>query len=809
MKISYNWLKQFIHLEEPPETIAEWLTAAGLEVEGIEKFESVPGGLAGLVTGEVVSKEKHPGADRLSLTKVDIGAGELLSIVCGAPNVEAGQKVVVAPVGTMLYPTEGEPFEIKKAKIRGERSEGMICAEDEIGLGQSHDGIMVLPDETKTGIPLAGLFDVSTDHVFEIGLTPNRADAASHLGVARDLKAILHQKTGRAQKLCMPSVDDVATGNGKLHIEVEVQNEEACPRYAGLTIRGITVKDSPEWLKNRLKAIGVRPINNVVDVTNYINHELGQPLHAFDAEKIAGNKVVVKTLSEGTAFTALDGSERKLSAGDLMICNASAGMCIAGVFGGAESGVSEKTSSIFLESAYFNPVWIRKTAKRHALHTDASFRFERGIDPNITVYALKRAAKLIAEIAGGTVSGALVDIYPSKIGHFDVTYRVGRANALMGCEVPANVTREILEDLEIEVISSDQEEWKLRVPPFKVDVSREVDVVEEVLRVYGYDKVHSPAHLRSSLTEMKEPLVSRARREVFNLLTGQGFLQAMSNSLTSSTYLNVPGSWPEEAVVRVSNPLSSELDIMRPTLLFNALENAAYNLNRQNEDVKLFEFGRTYHRVGEGFEEREAFSIVTTGSQFSENWRLPEAKSDHYFHRGLLELLMQKLGFSMDEVSQKESSEGYFEYGSAWYIQDKMVVHFGKINPSVARKFDLKKDVFYSGVHWQTLGQLLPKSRGTREIPKYPGVRRDLSLVVDKQMTFDALQEIARQSDRKLIRNINLFDVYEGKGLSEGKKSYALSFHLRSDERTLTDAEVDQVMEKLIAGFAQSGAELR
>lgn len=810
MKISYNWLSQYIQLEESPEEIAELLTSIGLEVEGLETFESLPGGLKGLVVGEVKEKWQHPNADRLSCTKVDVGSGELLSIVCGAPNVAAGQKVIVATVGAKLYPSEGEPFEIKKAKIRGESSTGMICAEDEIGVGESHDGIMVLPEDTKVGIPANELFEVETDHVFEIGLTPNRADAASHYGVARDLKAALIHRKGKKAVLCRPSVQPVSLAHPPLSIPVKVENADACPRYVGVTISDITVQPSPAWLQNKLKAVGVRPINNVVDVTNYINHAFGQPLHAFDVAKIEGNEVVVRTMPAKTIFTTLDEEERELDANDLMICNANNGMCIAGVFGGITSGVTESTTAVFLESAYFNPVWVRKTAKRHGLHTDASFRFERGIDPNNTAYAAQIAAQMIAELGGGQISSELSDTHPGDFPPFEVSYRTDKANAFIGLDIAEQDTERILNGLEIEVMEKKDTNWKLSVPPFKVDVTREADVIEEVLRIYGYDAVPFTSQIKSTVKDMKPSESTLAREAINQLLIGNGFLECMSNSMVDQRYGALSKEWPEDAMVQLNNPLSSEMGIMRPALIFSALQSASYNLNRQQTNLKLFEFGNIYRSTQEGFFEEERLSITVSGQQISDSWRLPDTPADWYFLKGTLEQVLTRLGINTDKLSAVETTNDWFSYGMDWKQGDKIIITAGMVAPHLKKAFDIKREVCCIELRWADLVRMRQQTINIGELPKYPEVRRDLALLVDKAIQYASLEKLAYQTERKLLKHVTLFDVYEGKGLPSGKKSYALAFSIRDEHKTLTDKEVDKVMHKLTERFKREvGAELR
>ena len=811
MKISYNWLSQYIHLDESPAEVSELLTSIGLEVEGEESFESLKGGLKGLVVGKVIEKWQHPNADRLSCTKVDVGSGELLPIVCGAPNVAEGQKVIVATVGTMLYPEGGDPFEIKKSKIRGEVSLGMICAEDEIGVGQSHDGIMILPEETSIGTSAAKIFKIETDTIFEIGLTPNRADAASHFGVARDLKAVLAHRKGKKIELCRPSVEGFAAANTDLTIPVSVENEEACPRYVGVTISGLTISSSPDWLQIKLKAVGVRPINNVVDVTNYINHAFGQPLHALDADKIDGNKVVVKTLANGSTFTTLDDEERKLNENDLMICNKNEGMCIAGVFGGAKSGVTNSTTKVFLESAYFNPVWVRKTAKRHAIHSDASFRFERGIDPNNTVYAAKLAATMIAEIAGGEISSNLSDTHPEAFPNFEVTYRIDKANAFIGHEILDSDTRRILEGLDIEVLEQNGNNWLLSIPPFKVDVTREADVIEEVLRIYGYDAIPFTSQIKSSIGDIKPPATALAKKAITELLVGNGFLECMSNSMVDEKYAALSSEWQPTQVVHVNNPLSSEMGIMRPAMVFSVLQSAAYNLNRQQYNLKQFEFGNIYREKDTGFFEEQRLGIAVSGNQISDSWRLADTPADWSFLRGTLEQIIHRLGINVGKLKSEETTNDWFEYGMDWKLGEKVVISGGQISSEMKKAFEIKqKDVFYIEIRWSDLVRLRKESISIGDLPKYPAVRRDLALLVDQAVNYAELERLAYQTERKLLKAVNLFDVYEGKGLPAGKKSYALAFSLRDENKTLTDKEVDKTMNRLLERFKREvGAELR
>jgi phenylalanyl-tRNA synthetase beta chain len=810
MKISYNRLKHFIHLEESPEEVAELLTSIGLEVEGIEAFESIPGGMKGLVVGEVKEVWKHPNADKLSCTKVDIGVGELQPIVCGAPNVAAGQKVIVATVGATLHTFSGESFEIKKAKIRGEVSEGMICAEDEIGIGESHDGIMVLPPDTPVGKAVAELFDLETDHVFEIGLTPNRADAASHFGVARDLRAVLAHRKGRKAELCRPTVDAFKAVNEDFAIPVEVKHEEACPRYVGVTVSEVTVQASPSWLQNFLRAIGVRPINNVVDVTNYINHAFGQPLHAFDADQISGGKVVVRMMEQGTSFTTLDEEERKLDDQDLMICHASDAMCIAGVFGGLKSGVTEKTKRIFIESAYFNPVFVRKTAKRHGLNTDASFRFERGVDPNQTAYAAKLAAMMIAEISGGYISSQLSDTHPEAFAPFQVDFRPTKCNALIGAEIPVKDMESILLGLDIVVRAKEGETWHLDVPAFKVDVTREADVIEEVLRIYGYDEVPVSSKVLSTIKDLKPEESAMAREAVTKVLVANGFLECMSNSMTDERFAQLSKEWEASEIVHLNNPLSSELGIMRPALVFSSLTSAAYNLNRQQPNLKLFEFGNVYRAKSQGFKEEERLSVLVSGQAIADHWRSESLQADWFELKAAFELVMSRLGVDSSKLIATESATDWFSYGMDWKRGDKVIASGGAVSESLKKAFDIKRDVFYLELRWRDLVQMRQRTITVGQLPKFPEVRRDLALLVDDAVEYATLERLAFQTERKLLQAVSLFDVYQGKGLPSGKKSYALAFSLRDDQKTLTDDVVEKTMRRLLERFEKEvGATLR
>lgn len=800
MKISLNWLRDFIDISISAEEVSEILTDIGLEVEKVAEVETVPGGLKGLVIGEVLTAEKHPDADRLKITTVNVGGEEVSQIVCGAPNVAAGQKVVVAVPGTTIYPTDGESFKIKKSKIRGVESLGMICAEDEIGLGQSHDGIMVLANDAKVGLDAAKFFGVENDIVFEIGLTPNRADAMSHFGVARDLMVAFKHKgiLPKDAKVCVHSVDSFTADNKELEIPVEVENKEACPRYASVTISDVTVGESPKWIKDRLNAIGVRPINNIVDITNYVLHELGQPLHAFDAD-VVGSKVFVGNSPEGTKFTTLDETERELSSADLMIKNSCGGMCIAGVFGGIKSGVSDQTTKVFLESAYFNPVSIRKTAKRHGLNTDASFRFERGIDPSITVRALKRAALLIKEIAGGKISSEISDIQSEVFNPFVFDINVNRICQLVGVQIEDEIILEILHNLEIETTDKGNGIYKVSVPPYRVDVQREADIAEEVLRIYGFNNIPLPEKLNSSISRREKTDKEKVQHLISDLLVDKGLNEAMSNSLTKSSYTNLleVKDIREDFEVRMLNPLSSDLDVMRQSLLFGCLEAVQLNQNHGNEDVRLFEFGKIYQKFESGYSERKMLSIVLSGRKEPESWNASNSETSFYTLKGLVEAILMKLGI-FKNYNYQGSKANLLADGLELTIAKKKVVRMGWIAPKLKKHFDLKNQVFYAEIDWDVVIELLRMNKVKfSELNKFPAVTRDLSMLIDKNITFDQLQEVANKTERKLLKSVSLFDVYEGKNLPEGKKSYALRFVLHDENKTLKDKEIEKSMNSI------------
>ena len=806
MKISYNWLRQFIKIDLKSEETAILLTDLGLEVEVVEKYQSVRGGLEGVVVGHVLTCEKHPDADRLSITTVDLGEGTPVQIVCGASNVAKGQKVPVATIGTKLFDKEGVEFEIKKGKIRGQESHGMICAEDELGLGTSHDGIMILDATLKPGTPCAKVFNIENDEVFEIGLTPNRADAMSHYGVARDLRASLLQKNSNIE-LITPTVSTFRIDKRTLKIDVDVKDSKLAPRYCGVTISGVTVKPSPAWLQNRLKAIGLTPKNNIVDVTNYILHDLGQPLHAFDAAKISG-KIIVKTLEAGTKFTTLDDVERTLHEEDLMICDEKGPLCIAGVFGGKGSGVTETTNSIFLESAYFNPISVRKSAKRHALNTDASFRFERGIDANITEFALKRAALLIKEIAGGEITSDIVDIYPKKIEDFPVFLNFDKTTKLIGQELPKETIKKILASLDIKVNSVSDKGLGLIIPSYRVDVQREVDVIEEILRVYGYNNIDFTKKLNATVANSARTEDYKIQNIIATQLNSLGFHEMIANSLTSPDYVKLSEMLKEEYNVMMLNPLSNDLSAMRQSLLFSGLEAVSYNINRRNGDLKLFEFGKTYHKLSSGYDEPKHLTLFVTGNRNSESWTTTEKPSDIFLFKGFVDSVLNRLGIC--KTQNKPAESDVFAEGIAVACGNDILLEFGTIKKSILKHFDIKQEVLFADFNWNLILKLISNKIKFTDIPKYPEVRRDLALLVDNSVTFDTIYEIARQTEKSLLKDINLFDVYEGKNLPEGKKSYAVSFMLQDNTKTLTDEQIDKIMNKLQKNLeSEVGASLR
>ncbi|MEL6863432.1 MAG: phenylalanine--tRNA ligase subunit beta [Bacteroidota bacterium] len=812
MKISLNWLKDYLDVNLSPDTVSKVLTSIGLEVEGMEETTSIKGGLEGLVIGQVKACGKHPGADRLSLTKVDVGSDNLLQIVCGAPNVAAGQKVVVATIGTTLYDKEGKDFKIKKGKIRGEASEGMICAEDEIGIGTSHDGIIVLPEEVAVGTPAKDYYKVERDVIYEIGLTPNRSDAMAHIGVAKDLAAALkinHQHSGTVN---LPSVDAFEVQSHDLPIVVEVDSLEACPRYSGVSIKGITIKESPDWLKNRLKAIGVKVINNVVDITNFVLHETGQPLHAFDADQIAGQKIIVKTLTKGTPFMALDEREFKLSDQDLMICDGhSKGMCIGGVFGGLNSGVTDKTTNIFLESAHFNARWIRRTSTRHGLRTDAATRFEKGADPNNTIYALKRAVLLFQELAGGEVASDIVDIYPETIAPKQVEVSYRNVNRLIGVDIDKTEIHAILEALEMEVLSKNEEHFTVAVPTNKFDVLREADVIEEILRIYGFNRVPVPSQVRSAVVPAERPDPRKVRNTAGDHLAANGFNEIMAMSLTQSKYFKEILPIEETALVYVNNTSNIHLDVMRPTMLFSALEAVVHNQNRQNADLRLFEFGRTYRKNGEDYVEQEHLSVLLTGRHNPESW-LDKHQGDTSYY-ALKSYVEQLLGrFGLHAYQQTAIRDEVWSMGLKYHRGNQVLVQFGQVQKGISQQMDIKKTVYYADFHWDNVSKALRKQKVIfSELTKYPTVRRDLALVIDNSVKFSDIVEIAKKTGKKILKDINLFDVYENEEqVGKGKKSCAVSFVFEDPSKNLKSKEIDKIVNQLIRAYEERlGAVIR
>ncbi|KAA6301868.1 MAG: Phenylalanine--tRNA ligase beta subunit [Candidatus Ordinivivax streblomastigis] len=808
MNISYNWLKEYLSFDLTPQQLSDALTSIGLETGGIEEVETIKGGLKGLAVGHVLTCEAHPNSDHLHVTTVDLGNGEPLQIVCGAPNVAAGQKVIVATIGATLYAGD-ESLTIKKSKIRGVESNGMICAEDEIGIGTSHDGIIVLPSEVQAGTPASVYYKVESDAVLEVDITPNRVDAASHYGVARDLAAYLNTISGKQVHLQKPSVEGFKIEDPTPAVSVSVENIIACPRYSGVTIQNITVKESPAWLKNRLEAIGLRSINNVVDVTNYILHETGQALHAFDVKAIKGGKVIVKTLPSGTLFVTLDGVERKLSDQDLMICNADGAMCIGGVFGGLDSGVTELTTDVFLESAYFNPTWIRKTARYHGLNTDASFRFERGADPNHTLYVLKRAALLIKEVAGGVITGEIQDIYPHPIERPVVELSLQKVSNLVGKQIPETVIEGILNSLEIAITTKNGDVWTLNIPTYRVDVTRDVDVIEDILRIYGYNNVEIGEEVKSTLSYQTPTDRSYELQNIVSeQLTGAGFNEILNNSLTAGNYYEGLTAFPKVNCVLLRNPLSADLDVMRQSLLFGGLESIAYNRNRKNPDLKFYEFGNTYFHLPERLKDsnyltaiKEEFKLAlwVTGHSVTNSWIRPAEKSSVYELKAYVENVLLRLGVSKKKLVYNRFDNDVFSSAlSIETVSGKTLGVLGVVKKSICKKFDITVEVYFAELCWDAL---LKENKNAKikqsELSKFQPVRRDLALLLDAAVSFSEIEKVAYQTDKKLLKELSLFDVYEGKNLLEGKKSYAVSFILQDEEKTLNDKQIDNLMSRL------------
>jgi len=821
MKISYKWLKEYANVSLPPVETGKILTDCGLEVEAIEEYESVKGGLRGIVIGHVLSIHRHPNADKLTCCKVDVGEGKILDIVCGAPNVAAGQRVPVATIGAVLYKGD-ESFTIKAGKLRGEPSNGMICAEDELGLGESHAGIMVLDENAAIGLQAAEYFGVESDTILEVAITPNRADATSHIGVARDLVAAINNREKEHDQIILqrPTVEGFKVDNNSLPITVSIENPEACARYSGVTVSGLQVKESPAWLKDRLKAIGLRPINNIVDITNFVLMETGQPLHAFDAAYVTGNQVIVKKMPAGTKFVTLDDVERNLGVNDLMICNTQEPMCIAGVFGGVKSGVTAKTTSVFLESAYFDGTHVRKTSKLHGLKTDASFRFERGADPNITVYALKRAAMLMKEIAGGIISSEIVDVYPEVIKNKEIEVSYKRINTLIGKLIDKKTVKNILTSLEISIISETEDGLKLSVPPFKVDVTREADIVEEILRIYGYNNIDFSDSLKSSLSYSRKPDPEKLQQKLADYLSNNGFNEILTNSLSSSAYYEKSELFSFDQCVKILNPLSNELGVMRQTLLFNGLESISHNINRRMSDLKFYEFGNVYYYnsaqaesndVTRKYSERKKLSVYVTGNQQGESWYSSQQKADYYFLKSLVFATLRKAGIALHKLIAVEVDSRLFAEGEAFTIKTKNLVSIGRLNLATLKEFDIRQDVFYAEIDWTTLLlEVKPDSVKFGEISRYPEVRRDLALLLDKSIKFVDIESLAYKNGKGILRSVNLFDVYEGEKIGAGKKSYAVSFTMQDDQKTLTDNDIEKLMKRLAEVFEKElGAVVR
>lgn len=820
MNISYNWLKEFVDFDLGPLELADALTSIGLEVGGVEEIQAIKGGLEGLVIGEVLTCEAHPNSDHMHVTTVNIGSGDPVQIVCGAPNVAAGQKVVVATIGTKLYDGD-DCFTIKKSKLRGIDSCGMICAEDEIGIGTDHSGIIVLPEDAVVGTPAKDYYNIKSDFVLEVDITPNRADACSHYGVARDLYAYLVQR-GIPTQLHKPSVDGFKVDNNDLDINMTIENSEACPRYAGITVKGVTVKESPEWLQNDLRMIGLRPINNIVDITNYILFAFGHPMHCFDADKIKGNQVIVKTLPEGTPFITLDGVERKLSERDLMICNAEEPMCIGGVFGGLESGTTEETKNVFLESAYFHPTWIRKTARRHGLSTDSSFRYERGIDPNNTIYILKLAAMMVKELAGGTISSEIKNVSCKDFPPFHVELSYQRVNDLIGKAIPTETVKSIVKSLEMGIVDETPEGLTLDVPQYRVDVQRDCDVIEDILRIYGYNNVEIPTTLKSSLVaETETDKSNKLQNLVAEQLVGAGFNEIMNNSLTKAAYYEELSSYPAANLVRLMNPLSSDLNVMRETLLFGGLETIARNANHKNPDLKLFEFGNCYYYREEKRNEDKALApysesyhlaLWLTGKDKQGSWIHGDEENNPYMLKAYVQNIFGRMGLRMRDLTVENLKTDI--YASAIVIKTqggKRLAMLGSVTRKILKQFDIDNAVYFADINWiEVMRSIRSLKVSFKELPKFPAVRRDLALLVDKSIQFAQIEKIAFDSDRKLIKAVNLFDVYEGKHLEPGKKSYAVSFILQDETQTLNDKVIDKVMQKLIKNLEEkAGARLR
>jgi phenylalanyl-tRNA synthetase beta chain len=809
MKISYNWIKDYLKVNLEPSSVAEILTGIGLEIEGMDEWVSVKGGLEGVVIGEVLTCRKHPDADKLSVTTVDLGDGQPVQIVCGAPNVSAGQKVPVATIGAVLYMGD-ESLEIKKSKIRGEISEGMICAEDELGLGTSHLGIMVLDKNAIPGTPASKYFNIVSDMVFEIGLTPNRIDSGSHFGVARDLAAYLHLNSDFAENAVLPSLSGFKPDNNDNPFKVIIENTTDCPRYTGITISGITVDESPQWLKNKLRAVGLNPINNVVDVTNFVQYEIGQPLHAFDADKIADKKVIIRNLPDSSKFITLDNNERSLSSKDLMICSPEGGMCIAGVFGGLESGVTASTKNIFLESAYFNPVAIRKTSKRHTLKTDASFRFERGVDPNMTTWALKRGIMLIKEVAGGKISSGIVDVYPDPIRNSVVEVSYSNINRLIGKKIESETVKRILTLLDIVIKNEVRDNLTLEIPSYRVDVKREADVIEEILRIYGYNNVGVTSHVNSTLSYPEKPNREKVVNIIADLLSSNGYSEIMCNSLNPSAWYEHNSDFEIEKLVLLANPLSTDLNAMRQSLLFGGLNSIIWNINRQHLDLKFYEFGHCYlykksehaYPAADDYIEKESLDLFLTGNTGRPSWNSKTSPTDFFNIKSVIEMIFSRLGMKPENFTNGESEKKYYAESLTFLFNREVVAEAGRISKKYLRQFDINQDVYYGHIEWDmVLAMIKNHAISFRELPKYPSVRRDLALLLDRGVKFSQIRDIALQTEKNILRDINLFDVYENDSLGSNKKSYAVSFILMDEMKTLTDKNIDKAMNNLIRAF--------
>ena len=820
MNISYNWLKEYVDFDLGPQELADALTSIGLEVGGVEEVQTIKGGLEGLVIGEVMTCEPHPNSDHMHITTVSLGQGDPVQIVCGAPNVAAGQKVVVATIGTKLYDGDNS-ITIKKTKLRGYESSGMICAEDEIGIGTDHSGIIVLPAEAVVGTPAKDYYNIKSDYVLEVDITPNRADACSHYGVARDLYAYLVQR-GVQTQLHRPSVDAFKTDNNDIDINITIQNAEACPRYAGITVEGITVRESPQWLQDKLRTIGQRPINNIVDITNYILFAYGHPMHCFDADKIKGRHVIVKTMPEGTKFVTLDGVERTLSDRDLMICNSEEPMCIGGVFGGLESGTTESTRNVFLESAYFHPTWIRKTARRHGLSTDASFRYERGIDPNNTIYILKLAAMMVKELAGGTISSEIKSVSTKEFPPFRVELAYDKVNAVIGKTIPAETVKSIVGSLEMEIVNESADGLTLDVPQYRVDVQRDCDVIEDILRIYGYNNVEIPTTLQSSLTHPGETDRSdKLQNIVAEQLVGEGFNEIMNNSLTKSAYYDGLVAYPAANAVKLLNPLSNDLNVMRETLLFGGLETIARNANHKNPDLKLFEFGNCYFYTADrqdadkplaAYTENCHLGLWLTGNNVRNSWAHPDEPNNVFMLEAYVRNILARLGLRLRDLSiQKFNTDIFATAVSVKTAAGKLLAVYGIVTRKLLKDFDISLEVFYADINWSELMKATRSNTVSfKEIAKFPAVKRDLALLLDKEVKFADIEKIAYETDRKLMKNVELFDVYEGKNLDAGKKSYAVTFTIQDEKQTLNDKAIDKLMQKLVKNLQDKlGAKLR